>query len=50
MAPITTTRREISILASDVEKQNGIFSSKKQEMEDYPVFKINDGETFIMEM
>ena len=50
IAPVTTTRRKNSILASDVEKQNGIVSSKQQKMEDYPVFKINDGETFIMEM
>lgn len=50
MAPVTTTRRKSSIPASEIEKLNDIFSSKKQKMEDYPVFKVNDGENFKMEM
>jgi len=50
MAPVTNTRRKSSIPAHEIAKLNEIFSTKKQKMEDYPAFKVNDGETFNMEM
>ena len=50
MAPVTNTRRKSSIPAHEIEKLNEIFSNKKQKMEEYPVFKVNDGQKFNMEM